>query len=190
MRLFVAVNLPPAEREALWQAAAPLRDANLPVRWVAADCLHITIKFLGELDESGAEAIATALSAAVRDVRPFEVTTGGIGAFPDLAHPRVVWHGVEHAPALELLANDVERALKPFDFGSELSPFRPHVTLGRVQKDARAKDLRGLAAAAKRVTYEGLLAVTSVDLMHSTPGPHGSRYVVRHAAALAGAGAH
>jgi RNA 2',3'-cyclic 3'-phosphodiesterase len=188
MRLFVAVNLPPAERDALWQAAAPLREAGLPVRWVAADCLHITIKFLGEVDESAAEQIATALSGAMRAVRPFDVVTGGIGAFPDLAHPRVVWCGVEVAPALELLANDVERALKPFDFGSELAPFRPHVTLGRAHKDAKAKDLRPLAKLARAVAYDGMITVSSVDLMHSTPGPAGSRYVVRHAAPLAGTG--
>lgn len=193
MRLFVAVNLPPAERDALWQAAAPLREAGLPVRWVAADCLHITIKFLGEVDESIAEQIATALSGAVRTVRPFDVVTGGIGAFPDLAHPRVVWCGVEVVPALELLANDVEHALKPFAFGSELAPFRPHVTLGRARKDAQPKDLRPLAQLAGQVAYQGMITITSVDLMHSTPGPNGSRYVVRHAAALSGAaggGAH
>lgn len=184
MRSFVAVNLPAQERTAIWEAAAPLREADLPVKWVPADSLHITIKFLGEVTAESAAAVGEALGAAVRNVRAFDVAVGGFGAFPDAARPRVVWCGVETHPALELLANDVERALHRFDFASELMPFRPHVTLGRAHKDARARDLKPLARLMKGLDYAGMIAVRSVDLMESVRGPSGSRYTLRHAAPL------
>lgn len=187
MRLFVAVNLPAEERAAIWRAAAPLREAELPVSWVPEGGLHITIKFLGEVSDESAGKVGAALSEAVRDVRPFEVGIGGFGAFPNIERPRVVWCGVEHHPALELLANDVERALHPFNFTSELQPFRPHVTLGRARKDAQLRTLRRLATGLDHLDYAGLIPVHSVDLMHSTRGPGGSVYDVRHAAPLAGA---
>ena len=188
MRLFVAVNLPAAERRAAWDAAAPLREAGLPVKWVAPECLHVTIKFLGEVDAPRADGVARALSTAVRPQRPFDLGVGGFGAFPDLAHPRVVWCGVEPHPALELLANDVERALQPFGFDSELQPFRPHITLGRTRKDARSGALAPLRALVGRLEYASVVPVASVDLMESRTGRVGATYTVRHAAELRGGG--
>lgn len=187
MRLFVAVNLPPAEREAAWAAASPLRNANLPVRWVAADSLHVTIKFLGEVAESRAGALADALSTAVRPLKPFDLGLGGFGAFPDAGHARVVWCGVEQHPALELLANDVERALQPHGFTSTLEPFRPHVTLGRAKQDARKDAFAKLPDLLQGLDYATVVPVTSVDLMLSRTGKGGARYTLRHAAPLAGA---
>lgn len=189
MRLFVAVNLPVAERLAAWTAAAPLREASLPVKWVAADALHVTLKFLGEVNEARAEDVGMALEGAVRGVKAFELGIGGFGAFPDLAHPKVVWCGIETHPALELLANDVERAVQPFGFGSELQPFRPHVTLGRAKQGAKRATLAGLAKLLPSLEYASLFPVESVDLMHSMRGPNGSVYTVRRAARLEGGGA-
>jgi len=178
VRLFVAVNLPPEERRRAWEAAQPLRAARLPVRWAAEETLHLTLKFLGEVDAERVGPIGEALTRAVRGLRPFTVGLGGVGAFPSLAKPRVVWVGIERHPALELLANDVERALMDLAFEPELKPFSPHLTLGRADRGARAsafKDFQELAAA---VDYEGSTTVESVDLMHSLLGPHGAAYSV------------
>lgn len=186
MRLFVAVNLPAGERHAAWDAAGPLREAGLPVRWVVADGFHVTLKFLGEVDPAQREPIGAALTGAVRRLKPFDVTLGGIGAFPSFDRPRVVWLGVEHHPALELLANDVEHALRPFGFESELRPFQPHVTIGRTQRDAASSATQPLETLAGRVAYAGLMTLTSVDLMESVPGHAGSEYRLLHSAPLAG----
>jgi 2'-5' RNA ligase len=182
VRLFVAVNLPPDERRAISRAVSPLAALDAPVKWVGEDNLHITLRFLGERPETDAGPIGEALARAVSGVRAFDVTLGGLGGFPDLAEPRVVWIGVEKHPALELLANDVERVLHGFGFEPELKPFQPHLTIGRAKKDAARGALRPLAAAASEVDYSGLLAVDSVDLMASTMGKDGSHYrVMRHA---------
>ena len=187
MRLFVAVNLPDTERRAAHSATAPLRHGDLPVKWVAAEALHLTLKFLGDVADERAEAIGTALDAAVAGARPFEVGLGGIGAFPSMARPRVVWLGVERHPALELLANDVERALQPFGFEAELRPFQPHITLGRAKQGAPGAAFAKLEKLVARVAYEGMAPVGSVDLMESVLRPEGAVYQVRHRALLQGA---
>ena len=187
MRLFVAVNLPAEERRAAFDAAAPLRAARLPVKWVAEDSIHITLRFLGEVDEARAGSIADALADAVRPARAFDVTLGGVGAFPTLAKPRVVWLGVERHPALELLANDVEKALMRLGFEPELRPFHPHLTLGRAERSARPAAFGKLEQLAGRVEYQGSVVVGSVDLMQSVLGPQGAAYTVLSRAALSGA---
>jgi 2'-5' RNA ligase len=186
VRLFVAVNLPPEERRAAYEAAAPLRDADLPVRWVAEDSIHVTIRFLGEVGEERAAPIGAALAAAVRSVRPFDIGLGGVGAFPSLARPRVLWIGVERHPALELLANDVEKALMTLNFEPELRPFHAHLTLGRVEHGARPSAFRDLERLAAGIEYQGATAVERVDLMRSILGPHGAAYTVVSRAVLGG----
>ncbi len=188
MRLFVAVNLPPGERRAAYAATRHLRAGHLPVKWVAEDALHITLKFLGEVGEERTAGIAAALTDAVRAVRPFEVALGGFGVFPDHQRPRVFWLGVEAHPALELLANDVERAMGGLGFESELRPFQPHLTIGRTRKDAHASAFRDLAVLTADLDYAAVLRVESVDLMESTLGPQGPSYRVVHRARLAGGG--
>jgi len=187
VRLFVAVNLPADERRRAWEAAAPLRRAHLPVRWVAEDALHLTLKFLDDVEHERVAPIGQALGGAVRTARPFTVTLGGVGAFPSLGKPRVVWLGMEHHPALELLANDVELALMGLSFEPELRPFSPHVTLGRVERNARRGAFADFARLAGEVDYAGSTVVESVDLMQSTLGPHGASYTVLSRAALGGA---
>jgi RNA 2',3'-cyclic 3'-phosphodiesterase len=186
VRLFVAVNLPEDERRAAHEAAAPLRDAGLPVKWVPPASLHVTLKFLGEVAEDREAAIGAALDAAVAAARPFAVGLGGAGAFPGVARPRVIWLGVEAHPALELLSHDVERALEPFGFEAELRPFRPHVTLGRVRPGARPGAFAALEPLAAALAWEGVAPVDSVDLMASVLGPGGAVYSVRHRSFLQG----
>lgn len=189
MRLFVAVNLPAAERRAAYEAAAPLRAARLPVKWVGEDSIHITLRFLGEVDAAKTAPIGEALASAVRPVRPFDVGLGGVGAFPSMARPRVVWLGVERHPALELLANDVEKALMALDFEPELRPFHPHLTLGRAERSARPAAFGRLEQLAGTIAYQGSIPVESVDLMQSVLGPKGATYTVLSRAVLATGGA-
>jgi 2'-5' RNA ligase len=188
VRLFVAVNLPEHERRAAFDATAPLRDGDLPVKWVQPAGLHVTMKFLGDVPEDRAALIGAALDAAVRAVRPFEVMLGGIGAFPSSARPRVIWLGVEIHPALELLANDVEKALGPFGFEAELRPFRPHITIGRAKQGGGVRPGRFAAfeRLAAGVSYDGVAAVASVDLMESILRLEGAEYDVRHRSFLGG----
>src|SRR5882724_2562646 len=186
MRLFVAVNFPRELRETLWRAAAPLRSRRYPVKWVEPESMHLTIKFLGDVDESREMAVRQHLSRAAGAVKPFHLPLGGFGAFPNVTNPRVVWAGCDAAPPLELLQHDVEMALSAEGFPVEGRPFRPHLTLGRVREGAKAREFTALAGQLDDLTFSADCVVTSLDLMQSTLSPKGSAYAVRHAAPLAG----
>ena len=182
MRLFIALNLPDEVRRALYDATAPLREAApRGVAWLRPEGLHLTLKFLGDVEEARVADVASALARVAAGHAAVRVVVSGVGAFPSLARPRVVWAGVEATPRLELLQHDVEAACAALGFEVEGRAFRPHVTLGRVRPAARASDaavesLRALAAAASHVAPSADVAVPTLDLMGSTLMPGGARH--------------
>ncbi len=185
MRLFIAINFPDAMRQRLWSEAAPLRDAGYPVKWVAADNVHMTVKFLGEVAESRAGAIEVGLRQAVGDTNTFMLSVGQFGAFPSAKRPRVLWVGCETLPALELLADALEREMSQLGFETEGRAFRPHVTIGRVRREAKPAELKGLEKDLERVEFFEEVQIGSVDLMRSHVGPKGPRYELLASAELA-----
>ena len=180
MRLFVALNLPPPVRDALWTATAPLRERGLPVKWVRGEGIHVTLKFLGEVEDEREFELRDALGRAVAGARALPLALGGFGAFPDFRRPRVIWVGIAPEPALELLQDRVERAFAPLGFPTEARAFRPHVTLGRATRDARPASFGGLESALEPLAFAETALVESVDLMQSTLQSGGAVYHVRH----------
>jgi len=176
VRAFIALNFPPALREDLGKAVAPLRALDLPVRWVEAGGLHLTLKFLGDVPDARLDELNGALQQVVLGARPVTVTFEGFGAFPDVRRPSVIWAGVVSDPALELLQHSVEKAFGPLGFPPDGRPFRPHVTLARARRDARPAAFPGLAAGLEALTWSETVMVSSVDLMRSTTGPGGAVY--------------
>lgn len=185
-RLFIAINLPADLRQAAWEAAAPLRRSHLPIRWVAPDALHLTLKFLGDVATAVEPQVIAAMEDAVQGCRSFTLPVGGFGAFPSAARPRVVWVGCEGVPALELLQHRLEQRVEPLGFPGEARAFRPHLTLGRVKDRAAPGDLSGLERVLEPLQFEADATIESIDLMESTLGPNGARYAIRRAVVLAG----
>ena len=103
MRLFIALNLPEAEKERIHEAVAPLRDANLPVRWVEPVNYHVTLKFLGDIRPDTADEVTEAVDEIASKTEPFAVDVGGFGAFPTIRKPKVIWMGIQATPALRCL---------------------------------------------------------------------------------------
>lgn len=186
MRLFVALNLPPGERTRLQSAAAALRSARLPVRWVQAEALHLTLKFLGEVPDGRAAEIQSALDRVGAGVPSFELELRDLGGFPNLGNPRVVWVGVHAPPELGRLAGEIEEAMAALGFPRETRPFAPHLTLGRADRDARSAAFRDLGRLAASFDFEARVRAESADLMRSHLSPRGARYERLHAAPLAG----
>ncbi len=187
MRLFIAVNLPPDERARLEREALALRAARLPVRWVAADALHLTLKFLGEVADARVGEVEKAMMEVAARSAPFRLELGGLGAFPNLRSPRVVWVGVQAPPELARLAAALEDAMAGLGFSRENRPFSPHLTLGRAERDARGGDFRALPALAAKFDFRAEVEARSADLMRSHLSPRGARYE-RVLAAPLGAG--
>lgn len=176
MRLFVALNLPHELRREIYDAAAPLRALGLPVRWVDPAQIHLTLKFLGEVPEPEVAAVGACIASVARRHEPFALRIGGLGGFPSLERPRVLWLGVQAPPVLGALQAALEKELEALGFAPEDRPFRPHLTLGRVRTDARGGSFRGLGERAGALRIDATVAVRTVDLMRSTLDPRGARY--------------
>ena len=184
MRLFVAINLPDTLRHDIWTATAALREAGFPVRWTDESVLHLTLKFLGEADSSQLTEITGALDKVVDGNRSFVLPFGGFGAFPSVERPRLIWVGCEGVPPLELMQHGLEVGMERLGFPVEGRPFRPHLTLGRVHKDARPGAFRGLGKILEGLEYAGACTVASVELMESRLGPGGARHQPVHSVRL------
>lgn len=169
----------------MWDALAPLRQRRdkLPVKWVRSENIHLSLKFLGDVDDSREAELRSALQRAAgnrSEPRPLTLEITGFGVFPDYRRPQVLWAGVTADPALELLQHGVEQAFAPLGFPAEARAFRPHVTLGRSSRDARPRDFAGLEATLEQIPFDRTVTVGEVDLMQSTLRPDGPVYQVTH----------
>lgn len=178
MRLFVAVGFPEEVRERAWRATAPLREADFPVRWVGAGRLHLTLEFLGETPEGRLRELRATLDGVAARVPPLELRLRGVGGFPSLAAPRVLWLGVEGPPALLELQRSVEEGMAALGYEPEARNFHPHVTLGRARRGSRRGAFEGLEEVAGRVELDASCRVERVELMESVLRPDGARYSV------------
>ena len=178
IRCFVAVDLSDEVRAALdaVQARLKTRAPRADVRWVASAGMHPTLKFLGQVPEDRLPGIRDALAAAATAASAIPLACRGLGAFPGLTRPRVVWAGLQGGVAeLGQLAVACERAVEPFGFLPEKRPFRGHVTLARVRSP------RGFAPIARAIEAGGELdfgawTATEVVLYRSHLRPTGSIY--------------
>lgn len=187
MRLFLAINLPAEVRGALDVAMRPLREAAPRLKWVAADRVHLTVRFLGEQPIERLPAIRAAVDTATAGHAEVPLALGGLGAFPNFRRARVVWLGVAPDPRLELLHHDVEDACVGLGLEPEGRAFRPHVTLARVPDRAEERELKALHGLARSFHFEEHVDVSSVDLMVSELAPEGPRYRLLHSSPLGAA---
>ncbi len=184
MRLFIAINLPESERQAIHDSTAPLRAAANAVTWVAPDCIHLTMKFLGEQQSEDVPKVRDALAGVARRFQPLRLDVGGVGAFPHLRAPRVFWMGIGADPKLELLHHDLEVACEALGHDVEARAFRPHVTLGRVKRDVSGEQVAAMARLATSVRYRGTIDARTIDVMQSELSAAGPRYTVLAAVPL------
>lgn len=184
VRLFIAINLPDSERQAIHHATAPLRDAARAVTWVAPECIHLTMKFLGEQSPEAVASVRDAVGTVARRFQPLRLDVGGVGAFPHLRAPRIFWMGIAGDPKLELLHHDLEIACEKLGHEVEARAFRPHVTLGRVKRDVTAEQVGTLAKLAANVRYRAMVDARSIDVMQSELSSNGPRYTVLAAVPL------
>jgi 2'-5' RNA ligase len=133
--MFIAVELPDEVRASVAALTTTLAAKEWPIRWVAGEAAHITLHFLGEIEPQRAELVRLALGAVVARHITFDLRTAGIGVFPNLRRPRVVWLGL-HGPThrLEALQRDLGEKLQSLDFPVEAGPYHAHITLGRVRE--------------------------------------------------------
>lgn len=189
-RGFIALELSPALREQLAAAIARLNHTTPPrsVNWDRPEKIHLTLKFLGNIPADDVARISEALTAAARAVAPFSFTVTGLGCFPNLKQPRVVWAGVAagDAPHVIELQKSVEAELARLGYPREDRPFSPHVTMGRVRRAVRPAEAAkvGQAVRAEAAAQFGNQAVHQIVLVKSDLQRGGSIYTRLFAANL------
>lgn len=191
IRAFVAILLADTLRAGVAATIERLRPLCAAVAWVPPPNLHVTLQFLGNQTEEGLAEAAAGLEAAATRCGPLDVTLHGVGAFPGLERPRILWVGVSQG-ALEMrgLQTAVADALAARGFPREKRPWHPHLTIGRVFDERRWRREAGAplrsALADAATTRFGTLRVDEIALMRSDLGPGGARYTPQRIVALAG----
>ncbi len=154
-RTFVAVPLSDALKQELAALQVSLMRQCPPqsVRWVAAEGMHLTLFFLGEVEVRRIPAIKAALGQVAQQAQPCTCRVGGLGVFPNVRRPRVVWVGLEEPEGhLRALHQAVNAALEGLGFTPEERAFTPHLTLGRVAKQATPAEMEAIGKVVARTS--------------------------------------
>jgi RNA 2',3'-cyclic 3'-phosphodiesterase len=180
LRSFIAVKIPQEIQSAVAYSISPLQKI-LPkpiVRWVAADNVHLTLKFLGDVSSSNIDLLADALMVEAWKHEVFSIPVCGMGAFPTARRARVLWIGLEAPIALKTLMHGIEAVAANLGYAAEDRPFSPHLTIGRVGQNVSTADISRIYAALEEVKIGplGIIPVDSVHIFKSDLLPGGSVY--------------
>jgi RNA 2',3'-cyclic 3'-phosphodiesterase len=174
MRLFIAIAIPEDVRETLAQCIRELRGVAPDAKWVRAENLHVTLKFLGETDPAKLPAIQRQL-ASINHMEPVSCNFHGLGFFPNQRYPRVFWVGMETSVRMILLAENIDEEMNEIGFPLDKRAFTPHLTLARLDPPGMPPQL---AAAAKQNEERrfGSLTANEFHLVESKLKPTGAEY--------------
>ena len=181
VRLFIAIELPAAVTTILTIVQNELKSVTpqQTVRWVDPAGIHLTLKFLGEVPVDSQDTLRQALQQAVIGHAPFALNTGRLGCFPNAQKPRVIWLDVERdLQALGALQRSIEQVIAPLGYPTEQRAFSPHLTLGRVRREAQNGAIQQLGkvlseSSSPRPTQWDVI---SVNLIRSDLNPTGAVY--------------
>ncbi len=175
VRSFVAIEFPDSVRNEI--ARLLERLPRLPgITYVHPNRMHLTLRFLGDIDDGQSVRLRQTLRDAATSLRPFEVRVQGVGAFPSLRRPSVLWVGLVASDASLVQAQELsERAAQAIGLPAETKAFHPHVTLARV-RDSRFALEASDALHAERDFDAGAFVVSGMTLFHSRLTPHGPVY--------------
>jgi RNA 2',3'-cyclic 3'-phosphodiesterase len=177
MRTFIAIPLPAECRAMLEQLQRKLQAFRADVRWVSVRSIHLTLKFLGEVDPKMIPQLAEALKNAVTSQQTIALRLHGLGSFPNLRNPRVLWCGIDgETTQLAQLQHQIELACESFGFAAEERSFAPHLTLGRVQGKSNLQPLLDYIKMGSDL--EARFHADCFHIYKSTLKPQGAEYSV------------
>ena len=183
IRCFLAVDLDPEVIASICQAITRLKQVMPSLRWVPPANFHLTIKFLGAIEQSQIDPLAVALDEQLRPFPRFSINAKGLGVFPDSRRPKILWVGFAGDQLLRL-ANHAEMVLQPLGFVPEIRPYKPHLTIGRWRQFERPPNALS-ADLMKWRDYEfGESFIDKVILYQSVLKPEGASYQTLKAVSL------
>jgi 2'-5' RNA ligase len=180
IRSFIAVDLPAEIKLALANVQAQLKSGGGGrIKWVDPDIMHLTLKFLGNIDTALTPEITAALGEACRGISPFPIEIGGLGVFPNARRVQVVWVGLKgEVEMLGQMQKNLDAVLTPLGFKAENRPFTPHLTLARVREDATPEERQALGQLVTATVPQrgGSFQVKAAHLMRSQLTRNGPIY--------------
>lgn len=179
MRLFAAVEIDDEARRSAVEAAEALSailGAHPEIRWVPAENLHLTVRFIGHVDEDGVGPLVEKLTEPL-SIAAFQIALGSCGAFPRGGNPRVMWIGLRSGLAeLASMHDEFNQRLLPFGFEPEARPFSAHLTLARIKETSRGFGAR-IRTSLQRVEVRPVtFSISRATIFVSRPSRAGSRY--------------
>jgi RNA 2',3'-cyclic 3'-phosphodiesterase len=183
VRLFVALEIPSSVRDSLSALIQELRateseSTKSKTRWVRPENLHVTLKFIGHVENAKLEFIRAAL-AEVRSNQAVDLRFDGLGFFPSERRPRVFWAGMEASPNLAPLASEIDARLGKLGIPNETREFAPHLTLARFDPPGISQQLRAAVENNADRNF-GALHTNQFHLMESKLKPTGAEYTTQH----------
>ena len=188
LRLFWAINLPVSIRARLAEVQGKLKKVPCDVKWVEEENLHLTMKFLGNVEVSQLSGLVEAVKDALGHTPSFALSLGGLGFFPDALRPRVLWAGLHgDLGRLRQIHEQLTKAHLSLGFPDEKRSFSPHLTLARLHSSREIKSLVSRVNELGQVIGQlGHLEVQSVDLMQSELNRRGPVYTLLAEVKLSG----
>ena len=179
IRSFIAIPLATDIRQAAVKLLERLRQPNDGIKWVPTDNLHLTLKFLGEVDNTEVPRVCDVIRQVTATLPPFEISFAGTGGFPQLERPRILFVGVNDPGSLVAMVSGLESALAELGFKPEPRDYRPHLTIGRTRGGSRRAD----ASVVERLRQEqdlqlGTMTADCVQLFASFLDKGGPTYQV------------
>ncbi|MFQ5722554.1 MAG: RNA 2',3'-cyclic phosphodiesterase [Candidatus Aminicenantales bacterium] len=176
MRTFIAIDLAPSIKDELSHFIQKLASVSSNIKWVKKNGMHLTLKFLGEIEEDKVEEIKSCLSEISKDHAPFSLQLKGTGSFPPgKKKPRVLWIGIEENKNLIILQSDLEKKLTKLGFPPEKRTFRPHLTLGRVKTVSQLGKIMAYLEKNREKSF-GHMEVNKIIFFRSILKPTGAEY--------------
>ncbi len=186
MRTFIAIELPQEIKDFLGRLQTELKATNADVKWVAAENIHLTLKFLGEIDEKKLEKIMEIMQDTAKEINKFQIRISSLGAFPKTDFPRVIWVGIENGDKeVKGIAKELEEKIAKTGIPKEDRPFSSHITIGRTRSTLNREKLVGYLKNKTDLGGEKLeFYATKVTLFKSNLTPKGPIYEVLKEASL------
>ncbi|HXF84616.1 MAG TPA: RNA 2',3'-cyclic phosphodiesterase [Anaerolineales bacterium] len=188
LRTFIAVDIPSHLQQTIQEQTKVLRQTigDSSVRWVPAHNIHLTLKFVGDISPSNVDLLAQTLKREAELIPAFEIQVGGLGSFPSLKRPRVLFIGVQAPAELEALRRGIEAGAVKLGYTADEREFSPHLTIGRVRQHISTSDLLTIRRAleATKIDSLGTVRVDSIHLYKSDLNPNGSIYTRLYSAPL------
>ncbi len=175
MRCFIAIELPEAVKSALTGIEEELKKTRADVRWVKPENIHLTLKFLGNIEEKQTDEIIKIMGDVCSRYYPFNLEIRGMGAFPNIKSPRVLWVGIEGNDTLKTLQEEIDKGMETIGFEREDRAFTAHLTIGRFRSFIEKEGLLKMIKLHEKDPF-GSIDVRSLSLMRSDLHPEGARY--------------